>query len=377
MEKVNKVNPINFLRVAALMCVFFFHTSMFSNQLGFSFSASSWFLKTPAWGAVWIFFIISGYLIGQGFLSGRYGRGTSPYAVKNVFRFYLNRVIKIGIPVWFFSLLACVLAEPEFIANNPKTLINILTFTYYNIPSSNALCITWYVSSLMQLYLLAPLFCWAIDKIMQKRSEKTRHLISIAGIVLLIGLGFLLREWLRSKGYDWSSMIYVPFWGNLDMFFCGTLLYYLRDFNPEKIKKTIFKFFSVVFFVGLIIFNCYIYYLSETVPEWMSVYQYVLPSVYIIAVLLYLYSFETDNSKYLPINAGNIRKNPLRLVDALAGISFEFYLFHSVILFRIYQYVPNLGDGGNNHLQLLLYAFVITSIIAYGFGRIFKQGSNG
>lgn len=67
LKKYNCVNPLNYIRSIAVICVFLLHVSLFSWQLGFVYDQYTWILKTPAWSAVWILFLMSGYLIGKGF----------------------------------------------------------------------------------------------------------------------------------------------------------------------------------------------------------------------------------------------------------------------------------------------------------------------
>lgn len=87
----NYVDPFNFIRSIAVICVFLLHTSLFSGQLGFVYDRYTWPLKTPAWSAVWILFVLSGYFIGKGFFKGRYA-----FNAKGFLKFYLKRFIKVG-----------------------------------------------------------------------------------------------------------------------------------------------------------------------------------------------------------------------------------------------------------------------------------------
>ena len=57
---------INFLKGIAVLCVFVLHFSLASPQY------KPFFMYTPAWVGVWIFFILSGYLIGKSFWQERY-----------------------------------------------------------------------------------------------------------------------------------------------------------------------------------------------------------------------------------------------------------------------------------------------------------------
>lgn len=72
-EKIsNYTDPFKFLRSLAVLCVFLLHVSLFTYRLGFVYDKYTWPIKTPAWSAVWILFIVSGYFIGKGFYQQKY-----------------------------------------------------------------------------------------------------------------------------------------------------------------------------------------------------------------------------------------------------------------------------------------------------------------
>ena len=58
-------------------------------------------------------------------------------------------------------------------------------------------------------------------------------------------------------------------------------------------------------------------------------------------------------------------------MDAFAGISFEFYLVHSMVYNSIYRYL-NTGSPLENHLLLLLCAFVISAALSVLMHRAFQ-----
>ena len=44
-KKYNCVNPFNYIRSLAVLCVFLLHVSLFSGQLGFVYTEQIWILK--------------------------------------------------------------------------------------------------------------------------------------------------------------------------------------------------------------------------------------------------------------------------------------------------------------------------------------------
>ena len=111
----------------------------------------------------------------------------------------------------------------------------------------------------------------------------------------------------------------------------------------------------------LILFNTYIY--ARNI--WLHFYMYFLPSIYLLSVCFYLHYF----LGFLHDNGS--KKWYFRIINYLSSISFEFYLFHSLILFKISKLV-----GGHNplqqHFKLLIITIVITLICSIGFHNIFR-----
>lgn len=367
----NCVNPFNFIRSIAVICVFLLHISIFSGQLGFAYDRYTWPLKTPAWSAVWILFMLSGYLIGKGFFQGRYA-----FSVQGILQFYLKRLVKVGIPTWIFIFICCTVMEPEFIYKNPRVIFMILTFTYYNIPPSNCIGATWYVSTLMHLYLIAPFICLIAVKI---TGRIKKHLVpkSLISIITILILGFCYRYFLFKKGVDWSSEVYVPFYANLDLYISGILL---NCINFSKIVSLKRKYIlNVCTKAGLclgILLNCYISYRAEFSLNCLFIYQYILPSVYLIGVGIYIKISEICLLPQKPINIQGIIKNPARLFDLFSEISFEFYLVHSMILSRIFIYITG-SSSAIVHLKIMFSSFALSIIWGFLLKKIFASILSG
>lgn len=355
-KQYNCVNPFNFIRSISVICVFLLHTSLFSGQLGFAYDKYTWPLKTPAWSAVWMLFILSGYFIGKGFAQKRY-----TFSIQGIFKFYLRRLIKVGIPTWIFIFICSTVVEPEFIYENPTVILRVLTFTYYNIPASNCIGATWYVSTLMQLYMVAPFICVIAANITKHIKKYMALKISIS-LVAILAVGFFYRYHMFKIGADWSTNVYVPFYANLDLYISGILLNYISF--PEIINKTKKIIWNICAKIGLlvgILINCYIAYRAEYFLNYLYIYQYVLPSVYLIGVCIYIKISEICLLPQEPLNIQNIVKNPMRILDMFSDISFEFYLVHSMVISQIYNYFI-----GSNlifvHLKIIFSSFIISIV---------------
>lgn len=371
----NKVNQINIIKVIAVLCVFLLHASIYSSQFGFTFNEHNWFLKTPAWSAVWIFFILSGSLIGKGFYTGKY-KENGQYTFKSILKFYLNRFIKIGIPTWIVSIVSVLLLEPEYFFDNKDTILHILTFTYKNAPASNIIGNTWYVSTLMWLYLCAPFLMLLLEKIFA--NVKNRNKCVLILYICVITGGMLIRLGLYKLGFDWSSNIYVPFYCNLDLYAGGMLTNFIQLSSP---KKTLMQTILMIL-IGTIIINTRIYYNSDYNTICLMICQYVFPSIYICIIPMYICQFINNNFVPEKVTQKGYLHYLHKFIDIFSNISFEFYLTHCIVLNEIAPYIKYRTNVEFMHINLIITAFLITFIISlllhccfYKMRRIKQNGT--
>jgi peptidoglycan/LPS O-acetylase OafA/YrhL len=213
------------LRVLAILAVFATHVTIFcppalSSSLWVGGHNVSWLLLGPAWGGVWIFFVLAGYLTGKGFSAGRY-----VLTLAGVRRFWWNRFLRICVPYYFAVFVVVVLTAPRLLdVSGWPTLVRMLTFTYYDWLPHAPLSQTWFVSTLVQLMLLAPLVALALTPLLKK--PRLAGLVAIA--LMLAGTLVRVAPLLRHPGTDigvwWPSWMYIPVWANLDLFMVGFLV---------------------------------------------------------------------------------------------------------------------------------------------------------
>lgn len=367
---VGSVHPLNIYRTVSVMIVFMLHTSIFSASLGFAYDESTWFLETPAWAGVWLFLLLSGYLIGKGFLSGRY-KEDGKYTVKSIFRFYISRIVKVAIPTWTFSFLSIILLEPGFFVANKGVIFQIITFRYYNNPGSSIIGATWYVSTLMWLYLLAPFFCMLVEMFLGEIKKRRNIVIGVVFLAVAI-LGMLLRLFLYKKGVDWSSMVYVPYYCNIDIYICGILINLFDIKGKDNGKNRVWGIAAFVLLIAALIANIRIYYLGG---DYLFYYQYIFPTIYILVGGFYLMVWGGKSiSPKITLKA--IVRNPLRLIDGFADISFEFYLVHSMVLNSICTYTVATTPF-RSHMLLMVCAFFISVLLSVLMHRAFQKRKVG
>jgi peptidoglycan/LPS O-acetylase OafA/YrhL len=317
-------------------------------------------LFTPAWGAMWILFVLSGYLLGKGFYNNKYQTDWNGMTT-----FWINRFIRILPMYLFFILLIFLFVEPQqFISLNYKILIPLLTFTYNGNPGIMGIGATWFISTIFQLYLLAPIvYKFVFSKI---QNHKFWSLLVIIGL----GVGVRLIENLFKM--DYYTYTYTHALSNLDLFFAGMFLNSLTIDSYDNKYKKLLRPVSILIFLGVII----LFTVQLTTRQISWLYRYIGPTIFLASTLLVIYSFDVkDKIKSLPLTFKNAAKNPLRLLEAFGIVSFGFYLYHSNILLIIPKALSN------NHYNLLIYgtllgAFIMTTVWAIWIYFMIEKPSN-
>ena len=96
----NRVDIFNFLRAYALLCVMGIHSMIVINSICPKMTTTwNWYIFTPAWVAMGMFYILSGYLLGKGFYSNKYKTD-----INGIISFYITRLIRI-LPMYLFFIL--------------------------------------------------------------------------------------------------------------------------------------------------------------------------------------------------------------------------------------------------------------------------------
>lgn len=377
----NIPDAINMLRVIACLCVLVLHAMIYTQKSGFdiySFSENYpwvYLLKTPAWAGVWIFFFISAYLAGRGFFTGSY-----EYTVKGFLKYYFKKVIRIVIPVYAFAFFVAFFVYPHFIFNNPSFIFKFLFFNYNGNPGVDGIGALWYISTVMPVYLLAPFICLILDKTVGSLCRRYSNIgkITVAvAIIAIVVLGYMRRMQLFESGVAWYENVYTSTLANFDFFICGFLLNFitLKD-SPQKklpiLVRSFIKIFACAFLAVVIMRSSLLYFEGEWFAlESLYVYQYQMPTFFLIACCLYLFAFDYEKDhRQAPLTLMNCIKNPARILDFISNISFEIYMFHSVVYERMCLNWKNIDSIGE-HVSFMLVGFLLSIIFGYIFHKIF------
>lgn len=341
------MDKINLLKTIAVIMVFFLHASLFD---GGNFKAGQLFLekdwtfifKTPAWAGCWIFFCISGFLAAKGYLGGKYCTER-----KSVLQYYKNKVIKIWVPTITFWFVCILFSYPDFIINNKKVLFQLVSCTYNGNPGLPGIGATWFVFTVMWLYFLTPLFF----KVIQFFNHKNKNMVLL---LIILGLGFAYRYCCYKSNLDWYRFVYTLPLANIDLYISGMLAAFMNDEHGEKGSRL--NNFCIVLLLAFVLFNSYTYYSNRMIHAYMYRFQ----SIYLLLVFLSLVT--------IPI--GIRYKSALgKIIDYVATISFEFYLFHSLVLYKIAPYVYA-KNGTLGYIKLSVITIAITLLSSLLFKRL-------
>ena len=237
-----KYPGLDLLRAIAVVWVMLFH-SFLVGGLGEGYS----WLSRSGWMGVDLFFVLSGFLIGNQVLAPL-ARGE-----RLSFRdFYLRRAFRI-LPA-FWMVLALYLAFPalrEAPGMEPwwkfaGFFVN-LSIDYAN---SAAFSHAWSLCVEEHFYLLFPLLAWWL---MRRPSILKFTAVCIA--VLLLGIGLRTGVWLHETAIDpprawFVEDIYYPTWNRLDGLLAGVMLAAWKVFRPASWQRAQ-RHANGVLFVGL------------------------------------------------------------------------------------------------------------------------------
>lgn len=198
---VNKIDPLNLLRVYATMLVFIAHTNIFSNSLVW-LGKSVFYFNTPAWAAMWIFYTLSGFLAGKSFADKKYA-----FTFSDIGKYYYKKVLRIWLPTMIFIFITCVLAYPDFLPNNLFVIKNFFLCIYgstQNNPAVDGVGATWFVFTLMWLYAAAPLLSFLANKIRCNKKISSKPIIKTSVYLFVIFLcllsGEIWRQYVKRDG---------------------------------------------------------------------------------------------------------------------------------------------------------------------------------
>lgn len=289
--------------------------------------------------AVTFFFILSG------FVAYYSDKTEEELNIKSSISYFFNKIKKFYL-IYLIAMILGILVNFNVLNSYPlKKIIGIivsnLLLVQSFIPSSDFYFslngVGWYLSSLG--------FCYFTFKMYKKLLSKVEKNKLIINIVILWIFQFVISILIINFDYDITQWImYInPIMRSIN-FFMGMILAKLfiskNNMAENKINKSTFT----EFIIGLIFIVIYVG--SIFIPRSFIWSTYYSP---IIMIIIYFFSFEKGCiSRFL---GKSIFVN-------LSKISFEFYIFHQVILTSLWKIV------GDNKIKLIAGSLIITLLIS-------------
>ena len=183
----------------AALWVYYFHVVPVGALEGTAFEEVEWFLHRIGFCGVDMFFFLSAYGLYHGFRK-RPVKSVSEYG-KYLGR-RLERIYPVIIPV------AVVIA----LADNLPLRSLVPRLTFYDSFAINIYKFLWFVPCVLVLYLLAPLYDMLFERVRVKKETGASFsplYLTVAGIVIAVVFGFLLRTTIRWDLYALVNRIPV------------------------------------------------------------------------------------------------------------------------------------------------------------------------
>ncbi len=278
---------------------------------------SAMFLMHRGSVGVFLFFMISGFILGMPFAS-HYLHGS------NIITLYL---IVIGGQ-----------AAKDIIPHFLASVVYLHSVIFWDWSPINPPI--WTLEIEVQFYVLAPLLAWLFFSVSDKR---TRRMGMVGGLALIM----ILQQYFSTFTGNTSWTIL----GHLHYFLIGFFLVdlYLTDWKNGIAKHPIFNFIGVVAFAGLFLTWSWDF-------EWYSRVAFV--------VSLFLLGYSAFRATWLN------RLLTLPWITAIGGMCYTIYLIHLPIIEALIKFTSRLYWTNIFTLNVLLQAAILVPVVM-GFSMIF------
>lgn len=315
-------------------------------------------LMSSPWAGVWIFFVLSGYLMGKGFFMARYSLDNCGIA-----RFICNRGIRI-LPLYIFSiLLVAVLVTPYIF--KPKylwILAQTLSFDYNGRLPINVIGALWSVSTEFQFYLLSPFLAVFIIWV-------SRHvLLGYWTIGIVAGGGLILSRMIFKIASHAPGGVFATVYNclgcNLYLFLSGMLLAKIiqqSDLRKSALNLKMGLLCLAGLVVGLALGASILLHIDQ------SPTQYILyaPVITLVGTVLIIRLFETAELT-------GVSAKIIKWTQTGGALTYSFYVFHSPIMLSLRQIAP-VQFGFLDQFMYLPLVVVLIIAVSYFFYRAIEK----
>ena len=331
-------------------------------------------VRSSPWAGVWIFFTLSGYLMGKGFERRRYALDGA--GVRN---FYRNRLLRI-VPVYMAAVvLFAVFVQPEvWLPRNAWQMAQLAVFDFRGNTPFVAVGALWSVCTEVQFYLLAPFlfaglyaahrrwpaaFWWGIAMLYPLCTVARlacTHWPNYPATAAYAGIAGL-------NPYQMLCYPTLPF--NLDLFVVGMSL--------NLMPKSVALGRLVRSGGGLVALGGLLYVFATLSANLLHVLhigflQFWAVCPVFCSLLAAVFILCAERRPRVP-HTRTLRGRCLRAVEGTGVLAYALYVFHSQIFISIRTLLPAPRLANGTQLLYLPLAFALTFAVATFFYRFVEQ----
>lgn len=238
-SKSSRINGLDTLRACAILLVLMYHYMVFVSH-----EPSFGFLSEIGWVGVDLFFVLSGYLIGNQIFSGL--KSEQGFSLKT---FYIRRALR-TLPNFYVVLAIYFLFPVEAGGKAVTALWKFLTFTQnFDLKPGSAFSHAWSLSIEEQFYVVLPLI--AIATIAYLKSVRAMWIVLLLSMVAAAGMRYWMWQQVGDDYTQYYVHIYYSTWCRFDELLPGVALALLKNFHSPIWSRTL-KYGHYSFIAGVV-----------------------------------------------------------------------------------------------------------------------------
>jgi peptidoglycan/LPS O-acetylase OafA/YrhL len=252
-KAVIRLPGLDVLRSVAIILVLAYHYMVVvsgKNTFGF--------LTDIGWAGVDLFFVLSGYLIGNQILSPMAAGGN--FSIK---AFYIKRALR-TLPNYYFILAIYFIFPLELGGDKTASIWSFLTFTQnIGLRPGQTFTHSWSLCIEEQFYLILPVIVLMVASF--KDSKKFAWVIIGAAVVAgmtVRGIAWFNNGKAAITAYDYYAHIYYSSFARFDELLPGVAIAMLKNFHVKAYSR-LMKKGNILFFVGLTAAGTMLYLFSN------------------------------------------------------------------------------------------------------------------
>ena len=224
---LSRINGLDTLRACAILFVLMYHYMVFVSH-----EPSFGFLSEIGWVGVDLFFVLSGYLIGNQIFAGI--KSESGFSLKT---FYIRRALR-TLPNFYVVLAIYFLFPVEAGGNAVTPLWKFLSFTQnFDLKPGSAFSHAWSLSIEEQFYVVLPLV--AILTLTYLKSIRVMWLVLLSAMAGAACRRYLMWQEVGDDFTQYYVHIYYSTWCRFDELLPGVALAMLKNFHPQIWARTL------------------------------------------------------------------------------------------------------------------------------------------